>query len=311
MIYILIAIILALSAVTVLLYQAQRRRDKNLDYMHSKLDKIMDSGTSENLLLATDDKHLKQLLIDINRLFEYHEIKIANYNKMEISMRKMLSNISHDLKTPLTVVLGYTETLLHDQNMDREERERLLLKVQEKSQEVLQLMNKFFDLAKLESGDQNFPLTRIHMNEVCRHNILAFYDLLTSRGLDVRIDIPDEAVYAHANEEALHRILNNLLSNAIEYGGDGHVVGLTLRYDEKDVYVDVWDRGKGIHVTEFDTIFERMYTLEDSRNKKYQGSGLGLTITKRLVEQLGGEISVQSKPFKRTVFSFRLKRMTY
>lgn len=311
MIYILIAIILVLSAVTVLLYQAQRRRDKNLDYMHSKLNKIMDSGTSENLLLATDDKQLKQLLIDINRLFEYHEFKIANYNKMEISMRKMLSNISHDLKTPLTVVLGYTETLLHDQNMDREERERLLLKVQEKSQEVLQLMNKFFDLAKLESGDQNFPLTRIHMNEVCRHNILAFYDLLTSRGLDVRIDIPDEAVYAHANEEALHRILNNLLSNAIEYGGDGHVVGLTLRYDEKDVYVDVWDRGKGIHVTEFDTIFERMYTLEDSRNKKYQGSGLGLTITKRLVEQLGGEISVQSKPFKRTVFSFRLKRMTY
>lgn len=311
MIYILIGVILVLLAVNLLQYQAQRRRDKDLDYMHHKLNEIINSSSSEQLLLATGDKHLKQLLIEINRLFAYHQKKIVNYNKMEISIRKMLSNISHDLKTPLTVVLGYSETLLHDRDMDGEERERLLLKVQEKADEVLQLMNKFFDLAKLESGDQNFPLTRINMSEVCRHAILTFYDLLSSQGFDVRIVIPDEAVYAHANEEALHRILNNLLSNAIEYGGDGKVVGLTLRYDEKDVYVDVWDRGKGIHETQLDLIFERMYTLEDSRNKRYQGSGLGLTITKRLVEQLGGEISVQSKPYERTVFTFRLKRMTY
>lgn len=311
MIYILIGVILVLLAVNLLQYQAQRRRDKDLDYMHHKLNEIINSSSSEQLLLATGDKHLKQLLIEINRLFAYHQKKIVNYNKMEISIRKMLSNISHDLKTPLTVVLGYSETLLHDRDMDGEERERLLLKVQEKADEVLQLMNKFFDLAKLESGDQNFPLTRINMSEVCRHAILTFYDLLSSQGFDVRIVIPDEAVYAHANEEALHRILNNLLSNAIEYGGDGKVVGLTLRYDEKDVYVDVWDRGKGIHETQLDLIFERMYTLEDSRNKRYQGSGLGLTITKRLVEQLGGEISVQSKPYERTAFTFRLKRMTY
>lgn len=311
MIYILIGVILVLLAVNLLQYQAQRRRDKDLDYMHHKLNEIINSSSSEQLLLATGDKQLKQLLIEINRLFAYHQKKIVNYNKMEISIRKMLSNISHDLKTPLTVVLGYSETLLHDRDMDGEERGRLLLKIQEKAEEVLQLMNKFFDLAKLESGDQNFPLTRINMSEVCRHAILTFYDLLSSQGFDVRIVIPDEAVYAHANEEALHRILNNLLSNAIEYGGDGKVVGLTLRYDEKDVYVDIWDRGKGIHETQLDLIFERMYTLEDSRNKRYQGSGLGLTITKRLVEQLGGEISVQSKPYERTAFTFRLKRMTY
>jgi signal transduction histidine kinase len=105
--------------------------------------------------------------------------------------------------------------------------------------------------------------------------------------------------------------MNNLISNAIKYGHDGKYIGLNLSFDDKFVYVEIWDKGKGIDITNIEKVFERMYTLEDSRNKLYQGSGLGLTITKRLVDKLGGEISLMSKHYERTSFTFKLKRILY
>jgi signal transduction histidine kinase len=226
-------------------------------------------------------------------------------------MRRMLSNISHDLRTPLTVISGYVEMLLHRTDIAPEERAALLGKVSAKVQEVTGMINTFFDLAKLESGDRELPLSRVYLNEVCRRNILSFYDVLTDNGFEVQIDIPDEPIHVYANEEALDRILNNLISNAIRYGGEGRMLGLSVRADGEAVLIEVTDRGKGIQEHHQDHIFERLYTLEDSRNRKYQGSGLGLTITKRLVELMHGSISVTSKPYEKTTFTVWLKRMTF
>ncbi|MCX8128840.1 MAG: sensor histidine kinase [Clostridia bacterium] len=308
---ILLIIVAVLLSIIYIQYKAKKDRSSDLKYVCEKLNSIISDKTGEKLLVVTDDTELRGLLIEINSLLDYNQKAFADYNKTEISMRKMLSNISHDLKTPLTVVLGYIETIRLDSNISKEDREVLLSRVQNKTLEILELINKFFDLARLESGDKEIPLTRINMNEVCRKNILVFYDTLTSKGLEVMIEIPDENIYASGNEEALGRIMNNLISNAIKYGCEGKVIGLTLRGDEESVYVDIWDRGKGISEPDKDRVFERMYTIEDSRNKLHQGSGLGLTITKRLVERMGGEIILYSKPYEKTVFTFALRRICY
>ena len=131
-----------------------------------------------------------------------------------------------------------------------------------------------------------------------------FYDLVTSLGLDIKIDIPESSIYALGNEEALNRVLNNLLSNAIAYGADGNVIGITIRNDEANIDIDVWDCGRGIDEYHVDRVFERMYTLEDSRNKSFQGSGLGLTITKRLVEIMNGSIRLSSIPYEKLFYDF-------
>lgn len=304
-------IIIGLLALNFLQYKSRNQHKENQTYIHKKLKQIIDEKTDEKLLLHTDDKDLKQILIEINRLLGHNQKMMASYNKTEMSMRKMLSNISHDLKTPLTVVLGYIEIMLNDPNRSTRETGELLQKVHGKTVEVLNLINKFFDLARLESGDKDLPLTRVNMNEVCQKNILHFYEVLTTKGIDVEIELPETIFYTLGNVEALDRVLNNLLSNAIQYGGEGKVLGLTLRSDEQSVYVDVWDKGKGISELDKDLVFERMYTLEDSRNKSYHGSGLGLTITKRLVEKMNGEISLNSKPYQKTTFTVQLKRITY
>lgn len=307
----LIIIIIILVGVISTQYISARKRTNSLKYMYNKLNSIIENETSEKLLTFTSDREIIAFLNSINNLLEHNQKMLAEYTKSEISMRKMLSNISHDLKTPLTVILGYIETMRLDNNMANEERDSMLLKVQNKANELIELINKFFDLTKLESGDKDIPLTRININEVCRKNILTFYDILTCKSIEVIVDIPEANIYVLANEEALDRIINNLISNAIKYGSSGNIIGLSLKGDNEFACVSIWDKGKGINEINKDNVFERMYTLEDSRNKQYQGSGLGLTITKRLVEKLGGTISLYSKPYEKTIFSFKLKRITY
>ncbi|MBC8062072.1 MAG: sensor histidine kinase [Clostridiaceae bacterium] len=311
MIVFLYLIIIILISIIIFQYRLQKGTIKNLKYINIKLSAILSSDSQEKVLLQTEHKELRELLIKINVLLELKQKTLADYRKKEISIRKMLSNISHDLKTPLTVVLGYIETMKLNNDVNIEERELLLLKVHSKTLEVIDLINMFFDLAKLEAGDKDIPITRVNMNEICRKKILEFYDSLTSEGFQVEIDIPTLNIYAFANEGALDRIINNLISNAIKYGAAGKVIGLNLSCNEEFVFVEVWDKGKGIDEIYIDKVFERMYTLEDSRNKANGGSGLGLTITKRLVEKLGGEIFLKSKPFVKTSFTFKLKRLSY
>lgn len=304
-------IIVLLVGVIFFQYTIQKNKANTLRYIYKKLEDILEKQTSEKLLVATDDKEIQKLLVAINQLVESKQLINAEHAKVELSMRKMLSNVSHDLKTPLTVVLGYVEILHTEPTMSEEERQAILKKLHIKTNEVMELIHKFFDLAKLESGDKEIELTRMNMNEVCQENILSFYDLLMSKGFSVQIDLPKENLYALGNVDVLSRVLNNLISNAITYGEDGKTLGMTLRADEKVVCIDIWDKGKGISQPHIDKVFERMYTLEDSRNRLYQGSGLGLTITKRLVEALGGEIQLSSKPFEKTVFTIVLKRMIF
>ncbi|PJO43441.1 sensor histidine kinase [Lysinibacillus xylanilyticus] len=311
MIIFLLLMIVLLVGIIIFQMRVKKQQNASIQYMHQKLQAIINEQSSEKILVPTANQELQQLLIAMNALLDHNQRVLATHRKMESSMKKMLANISHDLKTPLTVVLGYTEMLQLKQSLSEEEQRRLLKGVHSKSLEVLKIIHTFFDLAKLEAGDTDYPMTKINVNEICRKNILSFYDMVTSMGLEIDIAIPEMSVYAFGNEEALDRVLNNLLSNAVAYGAAGNIIGLTVRNDDTNIFIDVWDRGKGIDEYHIDNVFERMYTLEDSRNKSFQGSGLGLTITKRLVELMGGSIQLSSIPYEKTIFTVSLKRMTY
>lgn len=293
------------------MYQNRKIKWRELKYTGTKLQQIITDRTDEKLLLYTDDADIKSLLIQINHLLEHSQMTVANYHRIERSMKTMLSNISHDIKTPLTIILGYSEMILNDENLSREKMRDLLQIVHLKTVEVLELLERFFELAKLESEDKTVEVSKVNISEICRNKILEYYTILTSKEFEVSIMIPDEEIYAWGNELELERILNNLISNAIKYGADGKMVGIEVRSDENKVYIEVMDKGKGISEIHKDHVFERMYTLEDSRNRLYQGSGLGLTITKRLVEKLGGEIFLESIPFQKTAFIVELKRFKF
>ncbi|EIF15128.1 MULTISPECIES: sensor histidine kinase [Bacillus] len=311
MFYLVVILFICSAAVNIFLFRSRLNLRTEIKYIRNKLRKVVNEETGERLLLNTEDKYIKSLLIQINRLLDHNQKIKGNYNSIELSMRKMLSNISHDLKTPLTVILGYIEIINNDKSLTSEKVMSLLKTVNLKTVEVLALINRFFELVKLESGDKKLNSSRIDICEVSRKIILDYYEILISKEFEVVIDIPDDSIFVSGDEEAIERVLNNLITNAIQYGSDGKMVGLKIRITDNYVFVEISDKGKGINEMHKDRVFERMYTLEDSRNTNYQGSGLGLTITKRLVEQMEGSISLNSVPFKETTFSVRLRRIKF
>jgi signal transduction histidine kinase len=309
MMLILALVIIALFICVIYQYRSIKRRNKELAYITKKLEQMKTSQWNERIRIVTDDQQLMEMLEWLNHMVDDYQENARQYIKTKASMKRMLANVSHDLKTPLTVIAGYIEMFQNQPHMNEQERIRLLQRVHSKTLELITLMNTFFDLAKIESGDKDFPLDKVNVTEICKNNILSFYEWIQMKGIEVVIDVPDKPVFALGNEEALNRVLTNLISNALRYGADGKMIGIKLSYDETWIYVEVFDKGKGIQEPEQDHVFERLFTLEESRNKAFQGSGLGLTITKRLVEEMQGGISIQSIPFDKTSFTFTLKSL--
>lgn len=307
---VLLCLIIGVMAVTIVwLSYSRRRLNQNIDEITGKIAEIIQDETDEKVLIQTDQHKTQQLLVQINRLLFHKQKVIADYAKTQESMKKMISNMSHDLKTPLTVILGYAEKLNQAQPMTHEEQKYVVTRLNHKVNSLVGLLNQFFDLVKIESEDYEIPLSKISLNEICRQIVLEFYDLLSSKGLRVEIEIPEQPIYIFGNEQALHRIFSNLISNSIRYGSDGGVFGLTLREEDEFVAVDVWDRGKGISEVNQDRVFERLYTLDDARNPQFQGSGLGLSISKRLTEGMKGTITLNSSPYEKTTFTCKFKQM--
>ena len=209
----------------------------------------------------------------------------------------------------------------------------MLEKTEKKAQNVMELIDHFFTLAKLESGDMDMEMSKIEAGGICRETILGLYETTNFRWemgrmedcveeaggseharedvFRLEIDIPETPVYVWGNKEALQRILSNLISNVIRYGKDGKYLGIFLKENGEEIWISVADKGKGIDKKFSENVFERLFTMEDSRSRKVQGNGLGLTIAKNLAVQMGGDIVLESVPYRKTTFTLKLKKAAH
>ncbi len=306
-IIILILSIVAMVLAGIICYQqfAFRKGIKaQLLQISQELAGAVDSDSEEKVMVFTDSRAVQELCAQINRLLDRHQRMLADYRRSEISSKKMLSNISHDIKTPLTVILGYLEII----RLNGGEQRELIDKVETRAKAVSDLVEQFFTLAKLEAGDMEIALSKLELCELCREVVLDFYEILSGKDYEVEVEIPEKTVYVQGNSDAIRRILNNLISNSLRYGSEGRYLGIFLHEDEKQVYIDVTDRGRGIEKDFAEHIFDRLFTMEDSRNRDIQGNGLGLTIARSLARQMGGDVTLVSKPWQKTSFTVALKR---
>lgn len=260
--------------ICIVLYQQFAFRtgiQSKLKKIGQKLEEIQDTDSDENVMVFTDNKVLMDLAAQINRLLENQRKVKVDFRCSEIASKKMLSNISHDIKTPMTVILGYLEIM----RLNGSEGNEMLLKAELKAQRVMELINQFFTLAKLEAGDTDIEISKIDVCEVCRENVLDFYELLTQKEFEVEVDIPEEAVFVQGNKDALQRILFNLISNVVRYGTDGKYMGIFLRSDKKYVYIEIVDKGKGIDKAFAQNVFERLFTWKILETGRYRGTAWG------------------------------------
>ncbi len=218
-------------------------------------------------------------------------------------MKRMLTNISHDLRTPLTVLQGYGELLqaAAGQENGAAKLSEAAEKICEKSKELVDTMNAWFSLAKLESGDGKLTPERTDVTKLCHEILLSCCELLESRGFQVELQTPSVPFFALADADGLRRILRNLVDNAVKYAEDGKYLALRLREEDAAVYIELEDHGPGIPSEEREQIFTRAYTGG-------RGSGLGLAIAKTLALQMGGDIRVLDAEAGGTRFAVTLPK---
>lgn len=304
-----LVLFMVLSAVllSLLIWQKIKYRtlEKNITYISIRLESL--SLTSENgfLLLPTDCNAVKRLGASINRLLENFYTDKAEFKKSQKAMAQVLTNISHDIRTPLTVLKGNSEILFSKAKESSlpESFQTMAEKIDQKADQLTTTINDYFTMSKIASGDLILNLRKENISQICHDTILDYYDLLEEQQFEVNIQIPSVPVFADTDKEALQRILKNLMDNVIRHGGSGKYLGLCLNTSEKSVKIQIEDHGKGMSPQQQKQIFTRNYTTAG----KSFGNGLGLAIAKSLARQIGGEIQVYSIPDKKTVFSVILK----
>ena len=279
----------------------QRRLRRQLSQAAQQLAVILDGGSDEALLVPLCDDALTPLLGQIDRLLLEKKKLCVQQRRARLAQRRMLANMAHDLRTPLTVLLGQLEIARL-----RGEESETLRRVQAKAEEVLALSEAFFTLSKLEAGDTKLPCAAVDLSELCRAAALEYYDFLTQQRFEVEIHVPEEACPVWGHEESIRRILSNLISNAVRYGAAGRYLGIVLEQQKDGACVRVQDRGQGIAPEALSHIFDRLYTPEDSRSRALGGSGLGLAIAKGLAEGMGGTLWAESTMGNGTTFVLKL-----
>ncbi len=177
-----------------------------------------------------------------------------------------------------------------------------------KSNNLKHLVDEIFNMAKLDANE--FPLKEeeLDFSEVTREVLIEFLPELSKHNIELQVLIPESTFPIIADQLSLIRIIGNLMKNAIYYGKDGKTVGVELLETDTEYELLIWDKGPGIPKHDLQNIFERMYRSEQSRNSSFGGSGLGLSISKALVEKNGGHIWVESNPWERTTFGFSIPK---
>lgn len=282
-----------------------------LSYIAGKLDEIIMKDECEYILLSTEHKEIQSVTIVINRLLEQFFCEQIKHKKSEESLMRMITNISHDFRTPLTVLKGYTEILQEKAKTAEIPREmnHIIIKLFQKTQESVRMVTQFFEMAKLNSGDTIFNIQQINICSLCGEVIMEYFDLLTEQGYRVDISMPKSPIYIETDKNACIRILKNLIDNAIKYGGKGDFLGLKIQDIGENVTVCLEDHGPGIDEREKELIFNRRYMQEKNGKQSFQSSGLGLSISKDLAMHIDAEIQVDSEAWKKTIFTIKFKKL--
>ena len=233
---------------------------------------------------------------------------VSEVRQLEAMRRDFVSGVSHELKTPLTVIQACTETLLNGALEDGEVARRFLTQIEEQSERLLQLILAMLQLARVESGSEILHVELLDLAEIGRDVCEDFRAVAKNRGLQLEVSGVD-SLPGRADEQAVRTILSNLLDNAIKHTPAGGAVVLELRASADGPTLVVRDTGSGIPEELLGRIFERFYRVERDRSRERGGSGLGLAIVKHLCQALQVTLTVRSKLGEGSEFTARFPRV--
>ncbi|GKG90942.1 two-component sensor histidine kinase [Gordonibacter pamelaeae] len=274
-----------LAARYALLKRSLRQADRELGEIVGHLE------DNRIVRLPAPDADLEALLGTVNRALAGIRAQAAACARHEAELKAQVEHVSHDLRTPLTSIRGYL-ALVDDAALDAEAREALGT-VRRKAASLERLVAQFYELSRLQGDDVPLELGPVDVGRMLRESVAEQYRLLADRGLDVRLDVPEHAVLARANGEAVERVLANLLHNAGKYAKTALEVSMTgegagAAGAGGRVTVEFANDAEGLSESALSRLFQPFFMADASRAQ--EGSGLGLAIARHLLERMGGSI---------------------
>lgn len=254
------------------------------------------------------DIDLLQAEQDIAEWMQDRNIQLAEYQKQMKFRKEFLGNVSHELKTPLTSIQAYIETLQHS-NLNEEKRLEYLQKAMKNTLRLNEIVSDLQQIHDLETNEIGLKYQKFQILELIQESIERTEILRKER--NIKINIKNDAIkdaIVFADEERIKQVLDNLITNAVKYNIDEGKVEIGIYDFNKKYIIEISDNGIGINEKEQQRIFERFYRAEKSRNRMNGGSGLGLSIVKHIIEAHNEKIFLQSTPNKGSTFSFTLKK---
>lgn len=241
------------------------------------------TGSTAKLRLSAPNSSAEELIAAINGLLELRTADEANFRRREAALRRQIANASHDLRTPLTSILGYLQ-LLEGDTLGAEERREYLGIVESRAKALQELITSFYDLSRLDGGEYPLVREKIDLGAILSELAAAFYNDLTDSGLTVEVDLAEPLPLVWGDSSAALRIFTNLIRNALDHGRG--ILSVRAYRDGNEV-VTAFQNGAGNLTAEAaGHVFDRSFTSD--RNRTGQNAGLGLAIVKALAEQMGG-----------------------
>ena len=287
--FLLIALCITIFIILFLVMKLRRVREQ-LSIVEEALEDIK-SGNQNRRVLARKSDMTKRICYAINEIAVKNQSQLIWQKQSEQAYKRLMTSLSHDVKTPLASMVGYLEAI-ENGLVAGEEKESYIRVAVEKAYHLKKFVETLFEWVKLDAKEQIFHFELCDFNELTRNIVAEWVPTLEYRHFEYDFDIPEDEYSLRVDPHAYTRILNNLFQNAIMHSG-GNKLALRLLENEQQVKIIISDNGKGISSTDIPHIFERMYQCDRSRS--FGGNGLGLSITMELVNALGGKIKVGSK----------------
>ena len=275
-----------------------RRVQGQLSIIEEALEDIK-SGNLNRRMLAKKSDMTRKICYGINDIAMNSQTQLIKQKQSEQAYKRLMTSISHDVKTPLASLVGYLEAI-ECKIVAGEEKDEYVHVAFEKADYLKHFVENLFEWVKLDSGEQIFHFEVLDLNELSRNIIVDWISVLENSNFDYAFDIPETEYLMRIDANAYSRILNNLLQNALIHS-KGSKISFHIFENDLQVKITMTDNGKGISPDHLPHIFERMYQCDQSRSAG--GNGLGLSIVKELVTAHKGKITVDSTPNNGSTFT--------
>ena len=277
---------------------------KYLEEITKTLEIISNGNLDINIPVKTSDE-LGRMAETVNDMAYKLKMTMEEERRLEKTKNDLITNISHDLRTPLTSTLGYLELITNMKMEDEASLYRYISIAYNKCKDLKILIDDLFEYSKLNNVEMIINKKRISIGELLEQVIIGFIPTLKEAEMEYRLFFNDEKLIVNADPILLTRVFNNLITNAVNYGREGKYVDVELQRENSEAVTRIISYGRTIPEVDLPYIFEKFYQVDKSRSEINGSSGLGLAIVKRIVEMHNGSISVKSSD-NRTVFEIRL-----